>query len=730
MKKNRQSTNEIGRRAVTKPRSRRQREPPESPPSPANRPRPAAWFGLFLAGVLLVKLTVALQLDHQPLLQPDTGLDTTAYVELARKVVAGDFSLGPGLYYVSPLYIYFLALVYGATSSFTAARVLQAALGTVSVALVFFTAREWFGRRAAWVAAALAALTGLFSYYEALILQASIDVVLTSAALWSLTLALRREKRRFSLLAGLVFGLLSLNRPNVLVASAGIVVLLLVVRRFQPAGLVLLGLLAGLAPVTVRNLVVAHQWSLVSSHGGINFYIGNGEEATGYFHSIPGMRPTIEGQALDARRVAEKALRQPLTDAEVSSYFSNLAWRWIRQHPVAWGRLLFSKAYGVFNAAHVSMQFSYAFYAYDAGTLLRFCIVGPWLLVPLGLFGLVRAAQRPWSVTYTVWLSFVPLYAASVALFFVSERYQLPLYVPLAIGAGACVDALARDVAARRLRSLVASGAALAVLMAAANWPLHLDDGRSEERTRMAEHLAGNGQVGEAERWTALALTSSPDPGSVHYRVGAQFVNSRQAAPAIAHLVQSEQLDPDNPRIEYALGRALLGGGRPAEALPHLRRAIEGRVDVPVAGYDLALALQRTGDLAAAARALRGVTPPRNASVDLWLQLGKLAGEVNAPEAAEPFFRHAVGMAPGLARAHHLLGLDLLVLGRYEEAAGELGLAAQLDPRDADALATLAYCEQRLGRVRDARIHVEAAIRLDPAHEVARKVQAGLPGVK
>ena len=68
--------------------------------------------------------------------------------------------------------------------SFTAVRVLQILLGTGSVAFLFFTARTWFGERAAWIAAALAALTGLFTFYEVLILQASVDAFLTSAALY------------------------------------------------------------------------------------------------------------------------------------------------------------------------------------------------------------------------------------------------------------------------------------------------------------------------------------------------------------------------------------------------------------------------------------------------------------------------------------------------------------------------------------------------------------------
>src|SRR5262245_36739597 len=125
-------------------------------------------FGLLigvLMGVFLLKLLVVWQLHDHPLVQPDVGLDTTAYVELAKKVLAGNVGLGPGVYYVSPLYIYVLAVVYGLTKSFTAVRVFQIFLGTISVGFIFLSAREWFGERAAWIATGLAAFTGLFTFY-------------------------------------------------------------------------------------------------------------------------------------------------------------------------------------------------------------------------------------------------------------------------------------------------------------------------------------------------------------------------------------------------------------------------------------------------------------------------------------------------------------------------------------------------------------------------------------
>ena len=172
-------------------RSRRERKGSARPASGVAR---EGTWGLalvaFLAAVFAVKLVVLAQLQHHPLLTPEGGLDAVSYVQLARRVLGGDLALGPGLYYLSPLYIYFLAATLGLSDSFTWVRLVQIALGTAAVACVFVTARDWFGRRAAWVAAALAALTGVFTFYEILILQASLDTFLTAAALMFLTKAL------------------------------------------------------------------------------------------------------------------------------------------------------------------------------------------------------------------------------------------------------------------------------------------------------------------------------------------------------------------------------------------------------------------------------------------------------------------------------------------------------------------------------------------------------------
>ncbi len=227
-------------------------------------PARARLLVLFLVGVFVLKLLVVLQLRDHPLLQPGVGLDTSAYAQLAWRVLSGDLALGPGLYFVSPLYIYVLAAVLAVTDSFTAVRIVQILLGTVSVGLILLTAREWFGERAAWIAAGVAALTGLFTFYESLILQASLDGFLTSAALLCVTRGLMSKRDAWWATAGLVFAAAILNRPNMAFGLAAIAAALLVTRRYRMSAVLVAGLIVGTAPVAIRNVVVSKQWSLAS----------------------------------------------------------------------------------------------------------------------------------------------------------------------------------------------------------------------------------------------------------------------------------------------------------------------------------------------------------------------------------------------------------------------------------------------------------------------------------
>jgi tetratricopeptide (TPR) repeat protein len=707
--------------------------------------RRIAWFVLFL-GVFVLKLLALLQLKDHPLIQPDAGLDTTAYVKLAAQVLAGNVSLGPGLYFVSPLYIYVLSAILAVTHSYFAVRLVQIALGTGAVVCIFVMARVWFGELAAWCAAVLAAFTGVFTFFEILIQQSSIDSFLTAAALCALTFALTdppqgvktqpataKAKTKTTAktssttiagrvfgpaaIAGLIFGLQTLNRPNVLIAAGAVVLALAVTKRMRLAALVLAGIVAGMAPVAIRNVVISHQFSFVSSHGGLNFYIGNGDHATGYYRQIEGITPNIDGQQTDVIRVASHALGHPVTDAEASSYFYDLAFAHMREQPGAAAGLFLRKIYYTFHATFLALPESLPFFVHEPGSILRFLFVGPWLLVPLGLAGLIL--RRPLMDRYLVWLAFVPAYVIAVAVFFMAERYRLPLLVALNVGAGGAIQIAVDALRARRTAALAILAGVAAPVALAANWPLQINDGRWIEGLRLGQLLLAHQRTPEAEGLIARLVPLEPRPGATEYGYGAELMDLDRVTEALPHLERAHALDPGEPSIDFALGRALLKTGRAQEALPHLKHGFDAGVPLPQGGIDYPAALRDAGAYADAITALRRIPPGDDP--EALLRAGRMAVESKAPDVAEPYFRRAVELKPD-ASSHQQLGVDLMLLGKYDEAAHELTEAARLDPRDAGTLSHLAYCELKVGRADDARGHLVQALAVDPNDPLARQL--------
>jgi len=599
------------------------------------RPVPRAarsWpLAAFLSAVFLIKLVVMAQLQHHPLLQPDAGLDTETYIKLAHRVLGGDLTLGPGLYYVSPLYVYFLAAAFALDDSLRLVRLAQIVLGTAAVGCVFLTARAWFGERAAWAAGVIAAFTGVFTFYEIVIMQSALDPFLTAAALLCLARALLGGSTRMSVLAGIFFGLQVLNRPNVVVAIAGVVLCVLLVRRARVAALVTAGVVVALVPVVARNALVSHQFALVSSQGGLNFYIGNNPGATGQYQAVPGVRANIEGQSEDTRAVAEKAVGRPLTDAQVSSYFTRLATDWVRANPAAALTLFTRKLALTFNARHQWLDFSYPYYAHDVPSILGGLFVGPWLLVPLGLAGLAFARPIPAGVRphptatardYFAWGSFVPFYAIGVALFFVGERYRLPLFVPLCVTSAGALDQMLeafRKPASSPQPPTSARRLTLAACLASivAFWPFQLDSGRFAERLRLSKVLMNRGDYGQA----AMELEKA-------YR-----------------------LEPGDTTVEFNLGMAQVAQGRAQEGLAHLRHAVDAGVPIKGARYALAGALQATGDSAGAASLLRTFSPQPDEDAESCYQVALVAIDARAPDVAERYLKRAIALRPDWTEA-------------------------------------------------------------------------------
>ncbi|HEY3380811.1 MAG TPA: tetratricopeptide repeat protein [Vicinamibacterales bacterium] len=650
--------------------------------SSAPRARPSRWWvlPLILAVAGTLKLAVLWQLHGHPLLQPRPGLDSAVYLDLARQVASGDLLAGTRVFFVSPFYIYFVALVlFVSGGSVTALQVVQVALGVLAVALVGRTARFWYGERGEWVAAGCATATGYLCFNDVLVLQSAVDPVLTALGLWLLLQAWTTGRWTTLLAAGAALGAHAINRPNVLAWAVTAVGLTLWIglrpgsvvggkpagrRAAWSASALVAGLALVLTPVAIRNYVVAHELAVVSSHGGLNFYIGNNERADGAYRLVAGITPSIDGQMRDMRRVAEQATGHPLTDTEASSWFYGQAFSWIGGHPGTALRLLAKKVAFVFNAIDLPLNESYAYYATDESTLLRLLCVGPWLLLPLGVAGLWIARPKPdvggmLRALWWPWVSFIPIYALGVAVFFVTGRYRLPLLVPLFVTSAGAVLTVWDRYRAREWKPFGVAVASIAVLGVATNANVGMDNGLSAWRAEMIVHDIGVRRDAEAQALLEKTEAGYPNRSLLLYRVGSAYLARGDAAQALPLFERAVSLAAGRPELELGLGRSLLGVGRAADALPHLQAAVQAE--------------------------------PRNAD------------------------------------AQEARGLALAFQGRGTEAVAAMETACELDVRSATARLNLAILYAESGRLADARARAEESLRINPDYSRALEFLAALP---
>ena len=645
---------------------------------------------MIVAAAFGVKLAVLLQLRNHPLLQPHGELDTAYYVSLAERIASEGLLAPIGAFFVSPLYVYFLAAVFEAGGSLLAAQLIQIALGAAAVALLFATARHWFGERAAFVAAGLAILTGIFTFSEILILQSALDPFLVSCALYALSTGAFAG-------AGASLGLLALNRPNALVFAVAAAVVVFVIEwrdnRVRRGAVLVITLLAVLAANAARNYAVSGDVVLIASHGGLNLYIGNHDRADGTYTPVPGITPSIAGQAGDSARVAESSTGRRLSPGEVSNYFARRAVEWMTEHPADAVKLWIRKIRILLNRVDVPLNYSYAFYARESA-VLRILAVGPWLLLPLGLVGLFWPSLRINHRGYWVWAMFVPVYGAAVVLFFVTDRYRMPLFVPLCASAGAALVRCFDLVRARQFRVLLLPVGAIAIASLVAFSNLGLDAGLGGEQTRQAVWLIEQGSIDESRRYVEQIARDHSHPGVLRFRVAQALLDAGRPDEAVTLLTEAIAIDGPQPAIRLALGEALIRSGRAGEAIKQF-----SGIEDSVAGM----------------------------TADSALDLGTLALEQQALREAIRWLEIAVQRAPDRAEAHEKLGVAIFLSGDHPTARPYLERACRLDPGSASAHLNLAAVYAELRMFPEARTEALEALRLDPTELRATALLKALP---
>jgi 4-amino-4-deoxy-L-arabinose transferase-like glycosyltransferase len=179
-------------------------------------------------------------------------------------------------------------------------RIVEAVVATLFVGVVAAAGASLFGAWAGLIAAVLAALDPVLVLLPATQYSESLLLFMISVAFAATFSAWRRRALWRWALAGVVFGLVILTRPNAVTILPGFVLgFVLLSRRerrswFRPLLTTALAAALVVSPWIVRNHCVHHRWFFVASTSGRLFWLGNNPAVTGASNANAPFDPALK----------------------------------------------------------------------------------------------------------------------------------------------------------------------------------------------------------------------------------------------------------------------------------------------------------------------------------------------------------------------------------------------------------------------------------------------------
>jgi tetratricopeptide (TPR) repeat protein len=609
---------------------------------------------LWIGGIALaLRLIYLVQISDLPWFDVPL-IDGANYVGMARAIAAGHLLGGKDVFWQPPLYPYFLAVILALSGSrMWVVDVVQACLGTLSCLLVYAIGRRVMPDRGAFLAGLIMAVYGPLIHFD---VQPLIPVLHIALVLCGLLFLLRgagiraasRAPRRDWLLGGLAWGLAAIATPNILLAVPAVAVWIALrpacefrdgpphrpgLRR--PVALFLIGVAAPVALVAARNLAVSGEPVLISSNGGINFYIGNNPD---YERTIR-IRPGGEFE-----RLAQQPENLGITGAMGRSrFFAGRAFDFLLHYPREALRLYVRKARDLVAGREIPRNEEID--TYRRHSTLLWLLVWRWgiafpfgVVAPLALAGALLPrgveADGEEAAGRRLLLIYGSFYALSILLFFPTDRYRLPLVPVAALFAGRLLGASRADWRRPRILAALLCGLVLFNLDAGVpteSWP-------EEEALNRAYALRVKGRLDEAREEYLRALVLNPrrvDPYNALAAMAAQRGDWEEATERYRQLLR---VAPDFVEVRrwlgegyQALGRgeearreweiaihlapgaglaladlclSYAGAGRARDGEPYCRRAVQARPDLPETHFARAVVARALGDPGLARREL------------------------------------------------------------------------------------------------------------------------------
>ncbi|MDO9464964.1 MAG: glycosyltransferase family 39 protein [bacterium] len=381
------------------------------------------------------------------------GLDQERFDKFSLQISHGDILGGKGIYSQSPLYPYFLALIYSLFGhSSVMARIFQMIMGAGTCVLLYLIGSRIFNRTVGVISGIICSLYGVLIFYEGELLRVTVTVFLTVLLVFSIVCLSKSKKAVIWLIPGIVLGLLILCRPNNIILVLFILIWLvyvtlknkkLLIKRFM---CFFFGVLFALTPLFIRNHIVGVNLFSMSSQGVTAFVCGHDARSPGSgFYYIKDDTYSGKNQIQTCFNVLKTAFKTPSI--------------WFRQQIKK--SIAFWNGYEIPNNSnfYLSRKFS---------SLLSLPLPGFVFIASMGIIGIIISI-RNWQRYLLVYLIIIGCFC-SVMAFYILSRFRQPIVPFLILFTGFFIDWLwkkARDKDFKKLVFFLLCAAFLSFAM----WP-------------------------------------------------------------------------------------------------------------------------------------------------------------------------------------------------------------------------------------------------------------------
>jgi tetratricopeptide (TPR) repeat protein/4-amino-4-deoxy-L-arabinose transferase-like glycosyltransferase len=659
---------------------RKSRPEPVRPPVVSDR----TLFFLIAGIAMALRVAYAFSSRNSPFFD-HLDLDSKFYDNWARQIAGGDW-IGHEVFFMGPLYPYFLAFLYKiAGPGLLSVKVVQGIVGGFTAGGVFLLGKAVFNRTAGIIAGLLAAFYVPFIFYDSAILLPVLATFLNTFMLYFLIRGVTSGQPRHLFAAGLLAGLSAAGNASIL-AFAAVAALFVFFGagdrkglRARPALLFIAGIALIVLPITVRNAVVGHDFVPLTSNAGLNLYIGNNENATGAYVKPEGLDVYTDPAG---KTIAAEASGRDLKPSEVSSWWAGRAGRFIESHPGRFAANLARKVFFFWSVYEVPQIEHLPFEKRYSG-LLRIPSPSYGIICPLGIVGIILSFRRKKAAKLLA--LFIFTYSITIIAFFVVARYRLPMVPALMVLGAYSVVRLVDAAVKSRWREVVLVGAGITGLIIIVNTNflgVNPMSGFAQSYYRLGIIHGLKGRPAEALESYRKALDLDPEIVPARVGLGILLSQAGKYAEAERELMIAAGLDSTYEKTFYNLGLVYSEEGKPDSALIMMQKALELKPDYMLARVGVAATCYEMGRLDEAGRMLTA-----------------LKGDARLPESAAGQVKFLLGLVPErkewlkdrrlayqrLSDAHLLRGDNMVSILLVERALAEYREAVRLDSLSAPA---------------------------------------------